>query len=88
MSSTETFDRAQALHRKILRNFLLHQSTTAIFMQRVKGACVFRSVRTSDREMYPRALMHKGSTMVGVYNTSCTEDYLIEDLGYVVGGGK
>lgn len=88
MSSTATFDRAQSLHRKVLRNSLSHNAMTAIFMQRTKGECVFRSVRTNDTDMYARALLHKGSTLVGVYNTSCTETYLIEDLEYMVGGGK
>jgi hypothetical protein len=76
-------DRSMSIHARIMRS----DSPVAVFMKRtMDGEKLFRTCKTSNKDLYYRSMREKDFVMVGVYNHKIRIEHLEEDMRCVMWG--
>jgi hypothetical protein len=83
MAAHDIFSRAESIKRTIARK----EIDVAVFAQRTHEGIVFRTCRVKG-ELWNRAIkdndyVHGPIKLVGVYNSKCKSDWILEDLEHV-----
>ena len=83
MAAHDIFTRAESIKRAIDRK----EGEIAVFAMRTRDGLTFRTCRVKG-ELWNHAIKdndcaHGPTKLVGVYNSKCKADWLLEDLEYV-----
>ena len=76
---TALLDRSLSIMARIQR---INANLGVFYKVQEDGRLLFRTAAVGKSELFTRAMIAPGFVMMGVYNKSCPEAWLLEDMEY------